>query len=83
MFSSELLIFIFLAESRVLPHVLIESNIFSLKVLGCSGFSLTCWSIWWVVTVDDDEILGDGGGILIGSFGMTMELLDYIGFCKV
>jgi hypothetical protein len=35
-----------------------------------------------VVAAEDDELLGDGGGLLIGSFDMTICLFGCIGFIR-
>ena len=34
------------------------------------------------MAAQDDELLGDGGGLLIGSFGMAICLFGCIGFIR-
>jgi len=46
--------------------------------LGCSGFSLFCYSTWCGVT-DGEELVGDGGGLFIGSLGIHVGLIGLNG----
>lgn len=52
-------------------------------VLGCTEFLLICGLEGWTITDIYEKLQGDGGGILIGAFVVSMFILDGIGFVKL